>query len=85
MISEGYDSASSDPYTSSIMLAFRGMLNENVSRDTSVRPRAGLHAKMQRGERACAFAPYGYADDPERRGRLVVDGPAAPTSGGYSP
>ncbi|RDB78776.1 hypothetical protein C1872_09855 [Eggerthella lenta] len=77
MISEGYDSASSDPYTSSIMLAFRGMLNENVSRDTSVKTRAGLHAKMQRGERACAFAPYGYADDPERRGRLVVDGPAA--------
>ena len=59
------------------MLAFRGMLNENVSRDTSVKTRAGLHAKMQRGERACAFAPYGYADDPERRGRLVVDGPAA--------
>ena len=77
MISEGYDSASSDPYASSIMLAFRGMLNENVSRDTSVKTRAGLHAKMQRGERACAFAPYGYADDPERRGRLVVDGPAA--------
>lgn len=77
MISEGYDSASSDPYTSSIMLAFRGMLNENVSRDTSVKTRAGLHAKMQRGERACAFAPYGYADDPERRGHLVVDGPAA--------
>ena len=60
MISEGYDSASSDPYTSSIMLAFRGMLNENVSRDTSVKTRAGLHAKMQRGERACSFAPYGY-------------------------
>lgn len=77
MISEGYDSASSDPYASSIMLAFRGMLNEGVSRDTSAKTRAGLHAKMQRGERACAFAPYGYRDDPERRGRLVVDGPAA--------
>lgn len=77
MISEGYDSASSDPYTSSIMLAFRGMLNENVSRDTSVKTRAGLHAKMQRGERACSFAPYGYKDDPEKKGHLVVDGQAA--------
>lgn len=77
MISEGYDSASSDPYTSSIMLAFRGMLNENVSRDTSVKTRAGLHAKMQRGERACSFAPYGYKNDPEKRGHLVADGQAA--------
>lgn len=77
MISEAYDSASSDPYASSIMLAFRGMLNENVSRDTSAKTRAGLHAKMQRGERACACAPYGYRDDPASRGRLVVDPPAA--------
>ena len=77
MISEGYDSASSDPYMSSIMLAFRGMLNENVSRDTSVKTRAGLHAKMQRGERACSFAPYGYKNDPEKRGHLVADGQAA--------
>lgn len=77
MISEAYDSASSDPYSSSIMLAFRGLLNENVSRDTSTKTRAGLHAKMQRGEFACAYAPYGYIKDPQRRGHLAVDADAA--------
>lgn len=78
MVNDSYDSASSDPYASSLMMAFKGLFNDNVSRDTSVKTRAGLHAKMQRGECACAYVPYGYVKDPKRRSRLAIDPDAAP-------
>lgn len=78
MVNDSYDSASSDPYASSVMMAFKGLFNDNVSRDTSMKTRTGLHAKMRRGEFCGAWAPYGYLKDPERRGHLVPDPGSAP-------
>jgi len=51
--------------------------NENHCRETSIKVRGTFDAKRRAGEFIGAFAPYGYAKDPDDKHRLIIDEPAA--------
>ena len=74
MVNDFYDSVSSDPYTSSLMIAFNSLFTDMHCRDASAKTKASLSAKRKQGELVGSFAPYGYAKgESADRGKLVVD------------
>ena len=62
-----------------MMLPLKNVFNAQYAKDTSEKVRKSFRTKMQRGEFVSAFAPYGYAKDPENKNRFVVDPEAADT------
>lgn len=61
----------------SLEVGIVGFMNEQYAYKTSTDVRRTLRYKRERGEFIGAFAPYGYAKDPENRNRLLVDDEAA--------
>ena len=61
----------------SLEVGLTGFLNEQYAYKTSADVRRTFRHKREKGEFIGAFAPYGYAKDPENRNRLVVDQAAA--------
>ena len=57
----------------SLEVGLTGFLNEQYAYKTSADVRRTFRHKREKGEFIGAFAPYGYAKDPENRNRLVVD------------
>ena len=51
--------------------------NENHCRETSIKVRGTFNAKRRAGEFIGAFAPYGYAKDPDDKHKFVIDDAAA--------
>jgi len=62
-----------------MMLPLKNVFNAQYAKDTSDKVRKSFRTKMQRGEFVSAFAPYGYAKDPENRNHFVIDPEAAET------
>ena len=60
------------------MMVFRNWFNEQHSKSTSVKVRAGKRISAQNGKHIGAYAPYGYRKDPNNRHRLIVDEVTAP-------
>ena len=60
------------------MMVFRNWFNEQHSKSTSVKVRAGKRTSAQNGKHMGAYAPYGYHKDSQNRHKLVVDGATAP-------
>ena len=60
------------------MMVFRNWFNEQHSKSTSVKVRAGKRVSAQNGKHMGAYAPYGYRKDPENRHKLVIDEATAP-------
>ena len=60
-----------------LLLPMKNIFNTQYARDISDKVRSAILAKQRRGEFVGAFACYGYRKDPDHRGRLVVDPPAA--------
>jgi len=54
-----------------------GVMNDRYAYRTSMDVRQTFHVKRSKGEFIGAFAPYGYAKDPNDRNKLVVDEEAA--------
>ncbi len=73
-VNDGVDSRNG-PY--SLLLPLKNLFNAQYARDASDKVRKALRAKQRRGEYTGAFAPYGYAKDPENRNRLMPDPEAA--------
>lgn len=63
----------------SLEVSITGFLNEQYAYKTSVDVRRTFQSKMRNGEFIGAFAPYGYAKDPENKNALIVDEEAAQT------
>lgn len=61
----------------SLEVSITGFLNEQYAYKTSADVRRTFRHKRERGEFIGAFAPYGYAKDPENKNALVVDEEAA--------
>ena len=55
------------------MVVFRNWFNEQHSKTTSIKVKAGKRASAQNGRYVGAYAPYGYMRDPDNRHRFVVD------------
>ena len=64
-----------EPYD--LTLPLRNVFNAQFAKDTSDKVRKTFRAKQERGESVSAFAPYGYAKDPERRNHFIIDPEAA--------
>jgi len=60
------------------MMVFRNWFNEQHSKSTSVKVRAGKRISAQNGKFVGAYAPYGYKKDPKNRHRLAIDENTAP-------
>ena len=58
-------------------VSITGFMNEQYAYKTSVDVRRTFKYKMENGEFIGAFAPYGYAKDPEDKNALIVDEDAA--------
>ena len=60
-----------------LLLPMKNLFNTQYARDISDKVRSAIRAKQRRGEFIGAFPSYGYRKDPDRRGHLLVDPPAA--------
>ncbi len=56
---------------------FRNIINEWYCRDCSRKMKASYKARAANGMHLSGFAPYGYILDPENKGHLIIDPPAA--------
>ena len=61
----------------SLEVSITGFLNEQYAYKTSADVRRTFRYKREKGQFIGAFAPYGYAKDPEQKNTLVVDEAAA--------
>lgn len=61
----------------SLEVSITGFMNEQYAYKTSADVRRTFKHKREKGEFIGAFAPYGYAKDPENKNALVIDGEAA--------
>lgn len=61
----------------SLEVSITGFMNEQYAYKTSADVRRTFRHKRERGEFIGAFAPYGYAKDPENKNALVIDEEAA--------
>jgi len=76
-VNENYDSSKSKGSTAPIDVAFKTLIHEMYSRDTSDKLTAIYRAKMAKGEHTCGIAFYGYLKSKTEKNKLVVDEPAA--------
>ena len=60
------------------MMVFRNWFNEQHSKSTSVKVRAGKRTSAQNGKYVGTYAPYGYRKDPQNPHKLVIDENTAP-------
>ncbi len=61
----------------SLEVSITGFMNEQYAYKTSADVRRTFRHKRERGEFIGAFAPYGYAKDPENKNALIIDEDAA--------
>jgi len=62
------------------MMVFRNWFNEQHSKTTSIKVKAGKRTSAQNGKYVGSYAPYGYMKDLSNRHKLVVDKNTAPTA-----
>jgi len=60
------------------MMVFRNWFNEQHSKSTSKKVKAAKRISAENGKYIGAYAPYGYAKDPNNRHGFVVDNNTAP-------
>jgi len=58
---------------------FKNILNEMYARDISKKIKSALKLKCARGDYMGAFAPFGYAKDPNDHRKLIIDEESAAT------
>ncbi len=73
-VADGYDSQNCDnELYSPFYMYMKSIVNDEYSRDISLKVRTGLEVCMKNGEYVGAFAPYGYLKSPEDKKKLVPD------------
>jgi len=72
-LNDGIDSARVAHPSSSILVPFKNLLNDEYSRDISTKIRSALDVRRKNGAFIGAFASYGYVKDPSNPSRLVID------------
>ena len=76
-LNDGIDSARAMHPSSSIIVPFKNLLNDEYSRDISTKIRSALDMKRKNGAFIGAFASYGYQKDPSAPSKLLIDPEAA--------
>jgi site-specific DNA recombinase len=52
---------------------FKNILNEMYAKDISRKIKSAYKVRIARGDYHGAFAPFGYAKDPDNKGKLIID------------
>lgn len=77
-ITDHYDSGNEkDSESNSIIIPFKNLLNDAYCRDISMKVRSQLDVRRKKGEHVGSFAIYGYVKDPDEKGKIIPDEPAA--------
>lgn len=76
-LGDNIDSHKNPESITSMIVPITNVFNENYCAQTSKKIRQVFDYKRRKGEYIGAFAPYGYAKDPEDTHSLIVDGEAA--------
>lgn len=71
------DHADTEDFANKKSRQINGLVNEWYLEDLSENIKKTLRHKKENGVFTGAFAPYGYKTDPEHRGKLFIDEPAA--------
>ena len=72
------DSFKNPEQLNNIIVPFKNLMNDEYSRDISIKIRSSLNQKKKKGDFIGSFAPYGYLKDPENKNKLIIDETAAP-------
>lgn len=72
-INDGVDSFKNPSSVNTILIPFKNLINDEYSRDTSIKIRSSLNSKRKKGEFIGAFCPYGYIKDKNDKHKLIVD------------
>lgn len=78
-LGDNIDSYKNPDSVTSMIVPITNVFNENYCAQTSKKIRQVFDYKRRKGEYIGAFAPYGYAKDPEDTHALIVDDEAAAT------
>ena len=76
-INDMIDSYENPTSVNTIIVPFKNLINDEYSRDTSLKIKSALNGRRKRGEFVGAFSPYGYVKSDADKHKLVVDKEAA--------
>ena len=76
-INDNIDSVENPMSSNTILVPFKNLINDEYARDTSIKIRSALNARMKKGEFVGAFPSYGYIKDKNDRHKLIIDEEAA--------
>ena len=76
-VNDNYDSLKVKSSSDSLIVPFKNLLNEQYSRDTSIKVRSALKTRRQQGLYVSSFAVFGYKKDPSDNNHLLIDEYAA--------
>lgn len=74
-LNDGIDTINND----NDIAPFKNILNEMYAKDISKKIKSAYKVRVARGEYHGAFAPFGYAKDPDNKGKLIIDEDSAQT------
>ena len=72
-IIDGIDSYENPDSSSSMLVNFKNLINDEYSRDISRKVKIVYQTKQKKGEYIAASVPYGYIRDPEDNHHLIID------------
>ena len=76
-INDNVDSFQNPSSTNTILVPFKNLINDEYSRDTSIKIKSSLNSKKRKGEFVGSFAPYGYIKNKKDKHKLEIDEVAA--------
>ena len=73
-IADVYDTKNdTDIFQTQMYIQMKSIINDEYSRDISVKVRSQLYASMRKGKYVGAFAPYGYKKSCKDKNKLILD------------
>ena len=72
-IIDGIDSYENPDSSSSMLVNFKNLINDEYSRDISRKVKIVYQTKQKKGEYIAASVPYGYIRDPDDNHHLIID------------
>ncbi len=72
-ILDGYDSLTASASDRNLLLPVKNFVNDNSSRDTSIRIRSHMAVMRKEGLYISAYVAYGYRKSPEDKRKIILD------------
>ena len=72
-IIDGIDSYENPDSSSSMLVNFKNLINDEYSRDISRKVKIVYQTKQKKGKYIAASSPYGYIRDPDDNNHLIID------------